>query len=370
MGEAALVILIVISTCFPSWALLAGTQLDRQIPRAGDDNGSAAGFFTDLLGGICWRSFRDPAPCTPADIGVLDDVVVCHSGCCSLTALDRFKEDTTEWRSTNPYKPGGSKYDEIEGRLLDLYRSGLSWAQKRSSNQQRTRPKVDGQHLHSAVDSVTFKSRIARSVVALLIYCSASAMTACHDRGGPTVVGHTPTPTIDSLIVSVEDVRRFAGLSDLKPDPKGDERQPYHGGSHPAGPCAVVSDEQAAFGGTWTQFRGVSYSSLQSPMPGFAKTLATVNQAVSIYPDAGTARDVFDKLVPQLEACSAMHVKYYDFTVTRPDPSTVMLSYTGHSKAATIYKVQSDYLILVSALAVPHPGQTARDVLENMTSRI
>lgn len=181
-----------------------------------DFHGPAGRYLLEIVQGT--------APCTPADVGVLDDVVVCHSGCCSLTALDRFKEDTTEWRSTNPYKPGGSKYDEIEGRLLDLYRSGLSWAQKRSSNQQRSRPKLDEQH--SAVDRVTSKSRIARSVVALLIYWSASAMTACHDRGGPTVVGHTPTPTIDSLIVSVEDVRRFAGFPTSSRIPKATSVSP------------------------------------------------------------------------------------------------------------------------------------------------
>lgn len=207
-------------------------------------------------------------------------------------------------------------------------------------------------------------------MAAVLICCSALTVFACHHGAGKTEVRQTPKPNADSLIVSVEEVRQIAGLPNLKPDPHGDERQPYHASPGAPGPCQPVSDEQAAFGDAWTQFRGVGYSVLASPTPGGAKKLSTVNQAVSIYPNTEAARNAFDKLVPQLDACSALHAKYYDFTLTRPDASTVTLTYAGHFEAASIYKVQSEHLLLVSALAVPHPGQTARDVLEKITARI
>jgi len=223
---------------------------------------------------------------------------------------------------------------------------------------------------------LTIGSRIALTVAAVLLGCSAVTISGCHRGGGPSNGPQTSNPGVDSLIVSVDVVRRIAGLGNLEPDPQGDERQPHRANSAGPAPCQAVSDQQLVFGDVWTQFRGVSYTTLTGqakPQPRGPHTggkFSVINQAVGIYANTKAARDAFDKLAPQLEACSALHAKHFDFTVSQLDPSTVTITFTGKFEAATIYRVQSEYLLLVSALAVPHPSQTAGDIAEKITTRI
>jgi hypothetical protein len=218
--------------------------------------------------------------------------------------------------------------------------------------------------------TMTLRYRIAASMGALLIGCSAVVLSACHHGGGQSERPQTPTLSADSLIVAVDDVRQIAGVAGLNPDPQGDEDKPDNTSAAASHPCPALSVQQVAFGDTWKQFRGVSYTAQTGHGPHTAKSLSLVDQAVGVYADATAAQEAFDKLVPQLDACSGVHTKHLTFTVTRPEPSTVIVTYTGHFESASIYAVKSQYLLLVSAVGVPRAGQTAHDVLQKITARI
>jgi hypothetical protein len=217
---------------------------------------------------------------------------------------------------------------------------------------------------------MTLTHRIARSLALLVIFCSAPTLVACHHGSGQP--GSTPTPefALDSLFASLDDVRQISGLSDLKADPQGAQQQPYRPQTRGPGPCLAFSDQQVAFGDTWKSFREVSYEAFRKPFPGAASSLSSVNQVAGVYPDPDTARAVFNKLPPQFEACAALHAKYYNFTLDQPDPATITLTYTGDFQSTTVYKVQSKYILLVSANAMPHSGQTALDILQKITGHI
>jgi hypothetical protein len=212
--------------------------------------------------------------------------------------------------------------------------------------------------------------RTAKIFGALTISLLVAALAGCQHSGAPTKADAPPHPTADSLIVSVDDVRQISGVAGLQPDPKGDAHQPERNSSTAPGPCQAVDVQQVAFGDTWQQFRAVSYNMFTQPFPHAAKGIAVVNQSIGSYPDTTAARDAFDKLVPQLNACSALHAKHMTFTVTRPDPSTAILTYAGNFHASIIYHAQSQYLVLVEAMDVPNPDHTAHDILRKITTRI
>jgi hypothetical protein len=178
-----------------------------------------------------------------------------------------------------------------------------------------------------------------------------------------------PSNDADSLIVSLDDVRRIADLKDLTSYPYGDRHQPANQDADSPAPCRSAYDQQVTFGTDWNQFRTVTYNALVGTSPGGPKKMYVVTQAVGIYPDTGAAQDAFDRLVPNLEACSALHVKYYDFTVSRPNPSTVTLDY-AKQQPKIIYRVKSSTLIDIVVQGFPQSEQIADSVLQTIADRI
>jgi hypothetical protein len=224
-------------------------------------------------------------------------------------------------------------------------------------------------HNDTPARSTVTRHPIACGAAAILLCWLSTTLTGCHHGADHPNAPAEKHATPDSLIISIDDVRQIAGQPGLQPNPKGDEQQPHPPNASAPGPCQVESGQKVAFGDAWTQFRGVSYSELSGTIPGGPKGMSVINQAVGVYPDSNAAHGAFDKLLPQLTACAALHAKFHDFTITQPDPSTITLTYTGHLEAVSTYNVQSPYLIQVSAWGVPHSGQTAHEVLQKIIDR-
>ncbi|WP_077090832.1 sensor domain-containing protein [Mycobacterium rhizamassiliense] len=204
--------------------------------------------------------------------------------------------------------------------------------------------------------------------------CCAVSLTGCGHSATPAQTSSTATTTnmnADSLIVSLDDVRRIAGVAALT-DASRPAVQPKHFTSDAPGPCASVSDQQAIFDDHWTQFRSVAYSGDSYSGVGDVKirAVADVVQSVGVYPTNDAARATFDRLVPDLKACPGLHARNYDFTVQQPDASTVVLEFPGRSPWKTAYRVKSSVLVNVAALGFSQAEQTAETVLQNITDRI
>lgn len=218
----------------------------------------------------------------------------------------------------------------------------------------------------------TVLKTLTTAAKAAAIGCSiVMAIPACSHPSTPVRQSGKPTPgiTADKLIVSVEDVRRIAGVSNLAAAPGSDTHQPRHFSSNKPAPCQAVFDQQSAFDGNWKQFDSATYSANIEKGQGETRVreIADIGQAVAVYPDETTARNVFDRLVTNLKACPPLHVRNYNYTIENTDPSTVALSTDAWE---VIYQVKSSTLINVAALGVEQPEQTARTVAQTIADRI
>lgn len=207
-----------------------------------------------------------------------------------------------------------------------------------------------------------------RSVVAAVgnsavIGCCVAAMSACVNTSAEAA----PGVTTDSLIVGIDDVRRIASFDGLTSEQGSDVRSPRHTDSDAPGPCRAVFDQNVVFGSGWAHFRSVTYNGTINTGPGQPHMAAVVTQGIGIYPDDGAARDVFDRLVPALTACSDMQAKHYDFTIAQPNPSTVALKSDLWN---VMYRLQSSVLIDVAVLGLPQSEQTANAVVDAITDRM
>ncbi|WP_421844151.1 sensor domain-containing protein [Mycobacterium sp.] len=200
-----------------------------------------------------------------------------------------------------------------------------------------------------------------RRAVAILGCCV--AMSAC----GATRTEPVSSGSIDSLTVSVDDVRRIAGFDGLWSKPGSEQRSPRHFDSDAPAPCRAVFGRAVAFGSDWAQFRSVTYDGTTNTGPGQLHLMAVVGQAVGIYPSEHAARNAFDRLIPPLTACSKLNVKHYDFTINNLDSSTVALNSDLWN---VMYRVQSSVLIDVSVLGIQNSEQTAHNVLGAISDRL
>lgn len=211
---------------------------------------------------------------------------------------------------------------------------------------------------------------------AAMCFCVAFAALACAPHG----VDSSPRPTsgfsADSLIVSVDDVRRIADNGSLTSQPELDVYQPTSQQAEPDVPsaCEAVNGGEQTFTGGWRQFRSVQYSGSTPPtVSGGGNLYSAVSQAVGIYPDEAAARAAFDRLISTLKACSALHDKYYDFAVKNEDSSTVTLDYSNeylHNIMCNMVSVKSSVLAYVGVGGIPQSERIAQTVLQAITDRI
>lgn len=205
---------------------------------------------------------------------------------------------------------------------------------------------------------------------AVLIIC-ALLLSGCGHTTPPAKTSTTVTNSrsAESLLVNLDEVRHISGVESLNSGPGSTVQQPRHSHSNPPGPCRAVFDQEVIFDGKWTQFRSATYNGDVYSGAGQVQVrgVANVVQAVGIYPDPGTARAIFDQLVPSLTSCIALHDKNYDFTLSQTDPDTVTLN---SNLWKLIYRVKSSALINVGALGLPQSEQIARTILQTITDRV
>jgi hypothetical protein len=206
----------------------------------------------------------------------------------------------------------------------------------------------------------------------LIACCVAASISACADRTAPVKAGpETPSAiAADSLLVSLDDVRQISGSNELTSYAKGDLHQPGHHDSDAPAPCRVAYDQETLFGNGLAQFRSMTYSAVTSPVPGGPNKALAITQAVGVYPDGATARTTYDRLVAALPECSALHAKYYEFTVASPDSTTTGLDFPERQQSKFMYRVKSSVLIEVTVQGFAQSDKIAGSILETITDRI
>ena len=192
--------------------------------------------------------------------------------------------------------------------------------------------------------------------------CCLAAALVTYQSGG---VLAAPGINADALIVSLEDVQHVTDRDDLTALPVMDAPPSYHENSRTPDQCRPVFGLADAFGHNWSQFRGVTYTAAG----GEIHTISTVAQGIGIYPDDGTARSEFDRLVSSFEACAALHTKPYDFRLNKQDPSTVFLVFPGDSQSV-VCRLASSVLIDVVVQGIPRSDQVAETVTRMITEQV
>lgn len=170
-----------------------------------------------------------------------------------------------------------------------------------------------------------------------------------------------PAQSADSLILSLPDVSGIVGVNDLTSNPLFDVRQPrgdhQYDGQYPS-PCHVIFDQDAAFGGSFTQFRSVQYSGAAN---------RAVTQAVAVYPSPGAARSALIELANALQACSDLHVPDMAITAQKLDNSSLAVCQT---QCATLYRAAGPVLIGVDAVHFGDSDRIATTVLKQISARV
>lgn len=128
--------------------------------------------------------------------------------------------------------------------------------------------------------------------------------------------------------------------------------------------CKIVFDQTVVFGAELKDFRSVVYGGKTAD---YVKSVNQITQSVGVYPADAAAQIYFDRLIPDMVKCSQAHEKNYDFTLTRPDPSTIFLD-AEYWKAA--YRVKSTVMATTSTVGFHHPNSIVLDVLDAITDRI
>lgn len=195
-----------------------------------------------------------------------------------------------------------------------------------------------------------------------IVICGLAAiLTACYTGG----VGAVPGIDADALIVGLDEVQRITDRDDLAARPVTDAPTSYPEDLRTPDQCRPVFGQEDAFGHNWSQFRSATFTAVG----GGISTISTVAQGIGIYPDDGTTRAEFDRLVSSFEACSALHAKLYDFRMSKRDSSTVVLVFPGNSQSV-IYRAASSVLIDVVVQGLPQSDQIAETVAQMISDRV
>ncbi|OSC43155.1 hypothetical protein B8W66_01835 [Mycobacterium decipiens] len=231
---------------------------------------------------------------------------------------------------------------------------------------------------HKSVNSpaswLTWRPAVIRTIVTgtgrstVIVCCAVAAIAACSHRSAPATTSPPVAAGIDSLLVSVEDVRRIANFEYLTPHAHADLRKPSQGDVDAPGPCRAVGNSDLTFGNGWSEFRSVGYGGATDDLePGGVAMIDEVSQAVAVYPNSSTTRGVLHQLLSYVTACTALHDTNYDFALDEPDHSTLRLSSQGWSH---LYRAKSAVLISVGVLGLEPADRIANTILQTITDRI
>jgi len=207
------------------------------------------------------------------------------------------------------------------------------------------------------------------AAITLVIACSAvAAMWAFSNAHAKTSGAIAEAVNADSLIISVEDMRRIANYEGLSEFEYADRRQPSQGNVNAPGPCRAVGSSDLTFAAGWKQFRAVTYSGTTDDIrPGGISPITEITHAVAVYPDARAARVALDQLESTLRDCVSLHDSAYDFDLDKSDPATLNLRSAEWNH---VYHVKSSVLMSVGVLGIQPAEQVANAVLRTISDRI
>ncbi|ORX19084.1 hypothetical protein AWC27_16700 [Mycobacterium szulgai] len=199
--------------------------------------------------------------------------------------------------------------------------------------------------------------------------CALLTIPACSHRNSvaanPTA---KPGSGADALIVSVEDVRRIANSEELTAHAHADVRQPPQGDINAPGPCRAAGTSDLTFGSGWSEFRSAGYHGITDDLkPGGPAMIQSVSQAVAVYPDSKTARSALRQLESALQDCIALGDANYNFTLDKPDDSTLRLTADAWSH---VYREKSSVLMSVGVVGLEPAGRIATTILQTTTDRV
>ena len=210
--------------------------------------------------------------------------------------------------------------------------------------------------------------RARRGNLQLIACCVLAALTACTPHSTTAKPTATPVSRADSLIVSIEEVRRIANYEELTAHSHADLHQPPPSDLNAPGPCRAAGISDVTFGSGWSEFRSAGYHGITDDLkPGPPAMIQTVSQAVAIYPDSSTARGVLHQLETSLQACADLHDPRYQFTLDRPDSATVRINANAWSH---LYREKASVLMSVGVVGLEPADQIARTILQMTTDRV
>lgn len=211
-------------------------------------------------------------------------------------------------------------------------------------------------------------SRLARTLATAVVCGLVVLASACADPPIDLRVEPPEHAYAESLIVSLDDVRHIANFEGLQPYSYADRHHPVPGNLNAPGPCRAVGSSDLTFTAGWKEFRAVAYSGTTDDLrPGGIAPINEVTHAVALYRDADAARDALTQLQSTLGQCASLHDKAYEFTLSKPDPSTLQLSSEGWSH---MYRAKNTVLASVGVLGIEPTDQIAHRVLQTITERV
>jgi len=202
--------------------------------------------------------------------------------------------------------------------------------------------------------------------LAFVLYCVAAVISGCWHPSNPAKP--TLPPGVDDFIVDIQDVRRIANEDSLRPHAERDLHRPPPPDANAPGPCRAVGHNELTFGSGWSEFRSAGYHGVTDDIePGGNEMINGVTQAVARYPNPDVALGAFRQLESSLQACVALHDPNYDFTVDKPDSSTLRITAQEWSH---LYRGKSGVLVSVGVVGLESADQIAGTVLQMITDRI
>ncbi|ORA24706.1 hypothetical protein BST12_04355 [Mycobacterium angelicum] len=198
--------------------------------------------------------------------------------------------------------------------------------------------------------------------------CALLTVPACSHSSSAAHSGAKPGSRADALIVSVEDVRRIANAEELTAHAHADVRQPPQGDMNAPGPCRAAGTSDLTFGSGWSEFRSAGYHGITDDLkPGGPAMIQSVSQAVAVYPDSKTARGALRQLESALQDCIALGDANYNFTLDKPDGSTLRITADAWSH---VYREKSSVLMSVGVVGLEPAGRIATTILQTTTDRV
>lgn len=161
-------------------------------------------------------------------------------------------------------------------------------------------------------------------------------------------------------VVSIEDARTISSTPEFQSNPEWVHTKPEASPDAPE-PCRNAYDQLALFGGSWSQFRSVTYNAtIDDPI---VPDIAKITQTVAVYDDDRSAQSIFEKIENSLARCATANIEFYSKPVEHVDQSTLILK----GDASTyIYKVRQSRIVYVAAGGSFDTSHTATEIANRL----